>query len=131
MCVHVYAFHVVTCLVHCTVGIAALLSVFTAPLFIAPPKDLTSVGVGMASIHVTMYPGVGTYCRVDRVPSVVLLVNRRPTHYQGHLSANKLKDFVGSALSAYVSEVSLQCIYICTNTCLHVYMYVCTCTVAR
>ena len=60
----------------------------------------------MASVHMTMFPGVAAYCRVDRVPSVVLVVGRRATHYQGHLSASKLKDFVGATLSPHVSEVS-------------------------
>ena len=59
------------------------------------------------------FPGVGKYCRVDRVPSVVLLVNQKAMHYQGILSTGKLKDFVSSALSDYINEVNCTYTYIC------------------
>ncbi|KAL5491376.1 hypothetical protein EMCRGX_G016655 [Ephydatia muelleri] len=69
-------------------------------------SELISAGVGMGSVHAHQFPGVGKYCRVDRVPSVVLLVNQKAMHYQGILSTGKLKDFVSSALSDYINELA-------------------------
>jgi DnaJ family protein C protein 16 len=64
--------------------------------------ELESNGVGMASVHGSRQYDVTSHCNIDRIPAIVAVVNRRVSHYRGHLQARNIRSFVKNALPSWI-----------------------------
>jgi hypothetical protein len=65
-------------------------------------QELESNGVGMASVHGSRQYDVTSHCNIDRIPAIVAVVNRRVSHYRGHLQARNIRSFVKNALPSWI-----------------------------
>ena len=60
----------------------------------------------MASVHSSRQYSIPSHCDVDRIPSVVAVMNRRVFHYSGHWQARNIRNFVKNTLPSWtISEV--------------------------
>ena len=81
--------------------------------FLLCMQELESNGVGMASVHGSRQYDVTSHCNIDRIPAIVAVVNRRVSHYRGHLQARNIRSFVKNALPSWIiTEVQVSYLHL-------------------